>query len=406
MRLRHWAAAATAAVLALGLVTPAAAAASPPLDVKRVSAGDDFSYALGSDGRLYGWGDNSGGLLGIGTDARHVTPVKAKTSVRFTQVDGGGNHALALAKNGSIYAWGWDSDGRLGIKTDRIIAIPTKVPTPKGVKFRQVSAGDRHSLALSRDGDIYAWGDNFFAAVGDGTRKDVPKATKIDGGAAAGVKFAAIAAGSGYSLALDTKGKMYGWGYNDSGTLATGENRPHELPVPAEMPAGVTFKTIAAGAYHALALTSDGRLYSWGLNDRMQRGGDFAGQRPPLTATPVLPGKKFTQIAAGERFSVALGADGKAYVWGGYEPLSYDGYTMKPYAKPKAVTPKGKNKKVRFVDIAAGTDHVVALGDNGRIFAWGLNRHGQLGNGKTKTSVKPVLVKKGAIPKAAGKAGK
>lgn len=400
MRPRHWLVAATAAVLALGLTTPIAAAASLRLDVKHVAAGDGASFAISANGTLYGWGTNQYGYLAVGNDTLRAKPVESTSSVKFKQVAGGDVHVVGLAKNGAVYAWGWNWHGQLGIPGSGVKATPVRVNLPKKTKFTQIAVGGRHSLALSKKGEIYAWGENTYGAIGDGTRDSTAKPHKVTEGAAKGVTFKAIAAGGGFSLALDAKGNMYGWGYNDSGTLATGENRGHETPVAAEMPPGVTFKAISAGRYHALALTQDGQLYSWGANERFQRGGEFGGQRAPLTATPVAPGKKFTKIAAGERFSVALGADGKAYVWGGYEPLSFNEYTMKPYTTPTAIMPKGKNKKVRFVDIAAGTDQVVALGDNGRVFSWGLNRHGQLGNGKTKTSVKPVLVKKGALPQA------
>lgn len=398
--------AALATALAATVPAAAAPAKKPPLDVVSVGAGPHVSIAIGADGRMYGWGNNQYGYLADGSGTQRFAPVRSTSALKFSQVIGGGVHMLGLTTKSVVYAWGWNWHGQLGVEDRGVKIKPVKVRLPANVKFTQVAAGSGHSLAVSKNGDVYAWGENSDGQIGDGTEdKDAWAPIKINGGEAAGVKFVAVAAGQEFSLALDNHGIVYGWGYNDTGTLGMKDNRPRVLPEQANMPQGVKFSQIAAGGYHALALTTGGALYTWGLNDRGQRGLDTSKSQS-LAMTPVAVGKKFTKIAAGERFSVALGTDGKVYVWGSYEPLTIDGYTTKPILTPTAIAPKGKYKKVRFVDIAAGSDHVVALGDNGRVFAWGMNRFGQLGNGKIKNSMKPVLVKNGAIPKATGKAKK
>ena len=120
-------------------------------------------------------------------------------------------------------------------------------------------------LAVKKDGTVWAWGDNYFGQLGDGTtqRRDTP--VKVSG--LAGV--AAVAAGSGHSLAVKKDGTVWAWGSNVSGELGDGTTQNRRTPVPVS---GLTdVVAVAAGYHHSLALKSDGSVWMWGYNERELR---------------------------------------------------------------------------------------------------------------------------------------
>ena len=152
----------------------------------QVSAGYFHSLALGSDGNIYVWGWNYYGQLGDGTSSSYRnTPVRVKTPDRKTypdlpadftylQVSAGGDYSLAIGSDGNAYAWGRNYDGRLGNNTTGSSYVPVRVRDPasptdtsKGLQAAQVSAGDVHSLAVGSDGNAWAWGDNGYGQLGD-----------------------------------------------------------------------------------------------------------------------------------------------------------------------------------------------------------------------------------------------
>ena len=154
---------------------------------KDVSAGYDHSLALSSDGFVYAWGNNSYGQLGIGEHGNSYCPTQVKEMPSAVLVSAGKYHSLALSKDSSVYAWGGNSCGQLGDALRALLVLGNKgkhVSTPFKVEslFNVVgiSANGDHSLALSRDGFVYAWGRNDYGQLGDGTgaNRSVPVCIK------------------------------------------------------------------------------------------------------------------------------------------------------------------------------------------------------------------------------------
>ena len=144
-----------------------------------------FSLAVGSDGNAYARGDNTYSWLGDGTTTQRITPnivrkpAGVPTDFTYVQVSAGKWHSLALGSDGYVYAWGSNQHGQLGNNTATNSSVPVRVRDPasptdpnKGLKAIQVSAGDDHSLALDSNGYAYAWGENIYGQLGDGTTDD------------------------------------------------------------------------------------------------------------------------------------------------------------------------------------------------------------------------------------------
>jgi alpha-tubulin suppressor-like RCC1 family protein len=234
--------------------------------------GNGYVMALSASGVAYAWGQNSGGgRLGDGTTQdRHLpNPVAMPMGVTFRSISAGPDHVLALSTSGVAYAWGFGSFGRLGYGSTANRSVPTQVTMPGGVSFASVSAGRQHSVALTTTGAAYSWGYNFYGELGIGTSGAeigslIPTAVQMP----SGVSFRSVSAGnwSGgtHTLALSTTGIAYGWGRNDHGKLGDGTTENRNVPTEVQMPSGITFRSIAAGGIHSLAVSTTGAGYAWG----------------------------------------------------------------------------------------------------------------------------------------------
>ena len=397
-----------------------------------------FSLTVGSDGNAYAWGDNSYGQLGNGTRTNQNAPVRVKTPDRntypdlpgdftYAQVSAGEYHSLALGSDGNAYAWGYGSYGQLGDGTTSYSqATPVRVKTPdrstypdlpKDFTYAQVSAGDRHSLALGSDGNAYAWGYNTYGQLGDGTTsysqatpvrvKTPDRSTYPD--LPKDFTYVQVSAGRNYSLALGSDGNAYAWGSNDDGRFGDGtytdRNTPIRVKTPdrntyPDLPEDFTYAQVNAGWQHSLALGSDGNAYAWGYGSYGQLGDGTSIDRyapvrvktPDRNTYPDLP-EDFTylQVSAGAEHSLAVGSDGNAYAWGSNSYGELGNNTTNDSSVPARVRdpadPTNTNKELRATQVSAGLHDSLAVGSDGNAYAWGFNWYGQLGNDSIPTGI-------------------
>ena len=285
----------------------------------QVSADSSHSLALGSDGNAYAWGSNSYGQLGDGTTGNsRTTPVMVKkptgtpSDFTYVQVSAGSNYSLALGSDGYAYAWGNNPYGQLGNNTETDSSVPVRVRDPdsptnenNGLKAIQVSAGSSHSLALGSDGNAYAWGWNNYGQLGDGTTTDrsTPVAVRKPAGTPIDLTYLQVSAGYQHSLAVGSDGYAYAWGWNYYGQLGSNTSSTDANPVPVRVhdpvnpkngSKGLLATQVSAGSNHSLAPGSDGNAYAWGSNSYGQLGntsirtGGFDSRARSLAPVPVM----------------------------------------------------------------------------------------------------------------------
>ena len=150
---------------AAGSVTPA------------VSVGGGFVVTLDSTGKAYAWGVNDHGTLGNGTNtaSNHATAVTLPEQVSFKTISAGFDHVLAVTNDGSVYAWGNNDNGQLGIDGNSSVNLPTKISALAEKRIIAVSAGKQFSLALTENGEVYAWGINNKGQLGG----NIPNPTNV-----------------------------------------------------------------------------------------------------------------------------------------------------------------------------------------------------------------------------------
>lgn len=182
----------------------------------QVSQGQEFSLGVSSDYEVYGWGKNINGVLG--TVEEHIlmtdNPVKINGLQDIVKVSAGKDHALALSSDGKVYAWGGNENGQLGIgKKIDFLYSPFQVELLDNVKI--IAAGDSYSFAVRHDGSVYSWGRNSNGCLGHGTMYEslFPKVifslTNL-------VEFELSGASC---MALDKNGKVWTWGDNEGHKL-------------------------------------------------------------------------------------------------------------------------------------------------------------------------------------------
>jgi hypothetical protein len=188
-------------------------------------------------------------------------------------------------RGGIVYGWGNSSDGQLAsIEMDNTTPFPLINGALAGKTIMAISSSVAHTLALDLDGRVLAWGAGGGGQLGDGTDvpfTKTPVAVSVSG-ALAGKTVAGVAAGNGHSVALTTDGRVYTWGDNLFGQLGNGQAADSNVPVAVKMDgalAGKRVTAIAAGGGFTLALASDGKVYSW-VADSVGGLGDGATDTP------------------------------------------------------------------------------------------------------------------------------
>ena len=344
--------------------------------VVAISAGGHHNLALCSDGMLTGWGSNDYGQLGIGTTVNSNTPVAViqtgvLTGKMIVAISGGGWHSLALCSDGTLAAWGWNAYGQLGNGTTTNSNTPVAVNLtgmPAGKSIVAISADHSHSLALCSDGTVFAWGNNDFGQLGDGTLTSRNVPVEVDrSGILAGKKIIEVSCGSLHSLVLCSDGTLAAWGYNYYGQLGDGTTANSGVPVRINQTGvlgGKSVARISGGGISSFAICADGALASWGNNTYGQLGiGSFKNSNVPVNVNTsgVLAGKTVVAVSGGSDHSLALCSDGTLAAWGynGYGQLG-DG-TNTHRNVPVAVNQSDVLAGKTIVAVSGGGAHSLAL---------------------------------------------
>jgi alpha-tubulin suppressor-like RCC1 family protein len=288
--------------------------------VRQVGTSNSTEYALLASGRVYAWGLGTQGQLGNGGDQNSLSrPVRVRfpAGVKIARLptdvmpyDTG----LAVDTRGQVWGWGHNGRGVLCLGNRREYDTPVKLP------FSHVTAlaGASNHATYDAAGTLYACGQDMDGDLGDGSKHSSTtpvKVAKLDG--AHVTKLVASFANSG---ALLSNGTYYDWGYDGNGQLGDGHlHRNAGVPVRVRLPHPVTQVALGGSWWHngqTLVLLADGSLRAWGDDSAFQLGNGKRGMRPsPIRVHPPA-GVTYQSLATGSATSYALSASGRVYAWG------------------------------------------------------------------------------------------
>lgn len=407
-----------------------------------VSTGKGFYAAIKTDGTLWTWGENTYGQVGNGTTTNLWTPTQLGTESNWLKIECGSDFMLAIKNDGTIWTWGknrtssptqietdtdWvkiysGTNKSFGIKSDLSLwqLLPTSASLFSNSQWETVSLGNsqnhgikvdgtlwewgnglpsqvgaesnwkkssdshsNHSLFIKTDGTLWGAGYNLFGQVGVGSIINVTSPTQIG----TDNNWLSINAGDNYSLALKTNRSLWAWGKNNHAQFGNGKNKNRPQPVDTTTHWKVASSSSAYQSGHTLAIKDNGTLWAWGQNNDGQLGNGTTYSNK-LLPTQITSDSNWFSISNGFFFSVATKTDGTLWTWGrnGRGQLGIGSSTFK-----KTVPTKIGNDST-WSAVSAGSEFVIALKNNGTLWAWGYNYNGQLGNGNTTTQHTPIQI--------------
>jgi len=324
-----------------------------------------------------------------------------------TAIAAGMHHSLALAEDGTVWAWGCNNNGQLGNNSSTPSQVPIQVFSSTTsnnplTNIIGIAAGLSHSLALSNDSTVWAWGHNNDGQLGNNSTTNSFVPVQVVSSALSLkplTNIVAIAAGGFYSLGLSYDGTVWAWGYNNAGQLGNNSTLTSLTPVQVVASASsdplTNIVAISAGPNHPLALDTNGMIWAWGNNQLSKLGN--GSHTKSLTAVCVLdprssnPITNMIAIAAGDYHSLAVAEDGTIWSWGNNNVGQLGNGSISPSALPSHFT-LSSDPSTQIIAVKAGLSYSLALAKNGTGFAWGFNLVGELGNNSTATSSRPVRI--------------
>ena len=326
-----------------------------------VAASKFHSMAVTADGQVYTWGWGLGGRLGHPEGKLHsengaeIFPrlVRRLGQRRIVSVSAAKHHSLAVAETGEVFSWGLSRDGRLGYATGTSKqVVPRKIEALKGVSVIQASAANKHSAVINQVGMVYTWGSNVHGQLGYGTSDSAsnPEPRCVEG---LKHKFVAqVSLAKRHSLALSKEGDVYSWGHkcvapkrillqgsrdqqsiNRKGDLIHFHRGSRKVRKPIAI-------MIAAGVLESYCLTTTGAVLCWKSAQPTDGSAREVGGK--------LSGKAVTCISAGKAVTSAVTKDGRVYSW--------TVTSCEDLPKPELI-PGMRNAS----SVAVGERHIVAL---------------------------------------------
>jgi alpha-tubulin suppressor-like RCC1 family protein len=299
-----------------GLPARLAPGPMPLVNAVALAAGAGHGGAIDDQGRAWAWGGNSFGQLGRGNLDPSGSVTQIAFGSRFQAVALGTEHSLWLRTDGLIEAAGFNGVGALG-QPDSVYLSQTLVLVPGSEQYTAIAAGNNFSLAVRSDGTLWVWGTNLSGQHGrnPGTSPNI-RGTKYQvPGLPNGLR--AVAAGNRHALALTSAGEVWAWGEAGNGKLGIGQTSAVWMP-PTRVALTGNFVAVACGTEFSLALRDDGVLYAWGIDETGQLGqGAPRGMSNVPLVVPGLPPIRAMDGGWGPLgHTVAVAQDGTVWAWG------------------------------------------------------------------------------------------
>jgi len=363
---------------------------------------EGHSSAITSEGRLFMWGDNYKGKLGNGSTSNQYAPIDITSQFNLnseemiSSVSLGDSHSAAITSEGRLFTWGYNYHGQLGDNTTTDRDTPTDITSQFDLNGEEtmisVSLGAYHSAALSSEGRLFVWGWNNYGQLGNGTTTDQMTPTNITSQFSLNAEetITRVFLGDYHSSAITSEGRVFTWGYNSKGQL--GDNTTTDKLLPTDITSqlnlniGESVISASLGEEYSCAVTSLGRLFTWGNNTFGQLGDTSTTN----SSTPTDITSQFELINEEMIVAASLGGDhssaitsvGRIFTWGYNFSGQLGDDTRTNQHTPKDITSQFTlSAGETILSVSLGRKSSSAVTTLGRTFTWGYNAVGQLGDG-------------------------
>lgn len=369
-------------VVVLLLIGPGyAASAAKTVKIASISSGPDHSLAVATDGTVWGWGRNDSGELGDLTLKVHASPYRVPGIKDVKNVEAGSGFSMALKKDGTVWVWGEPRIARGG----KALAGPAE---PFQIAKGAVQIGVGHKsfgIVLMKDGSVWGFGDPTGGHLGSEPGAGLSKIKGLP-------PIASISVGGRFTIALDKTGTPWGWGSNAGTPLQPGPaviETPRRIALQNGKPlTGV--KAVSAGDRYALFVLRSGEVLGCGSNEfGLMMTDSGPGAQPVQNYPKTLAIGDVKQLSAGVTHALALRSDGTLWTWGYYDDgrLSPDSYLNRDTGNVAPEPIQIRGIKGTIVHIEASRDsfrsHCLVLTSDGTVWTWGDNDYAYgVGNGE------------------------
>jgi alpha-tubulin suppressor-like RCC1 family protein len=358
-----------------------------PVDavISSIAVGTSHSLAV-SSGRLYAWGLNDAGQLGLGdTVGRHV-PTPLASDIAFASVTAGGDYSCALDEVGAVYCFGANDRGQLG-QGDRLERhAPARVVLP--VAARALSSNFEHACALLADATLYCWGSNFEGELGqndsppsskDTTADDFLSPVQVPGG-----DWSYVSAGDGATCGIRFDGTLWCWGRN-TGYQLGGASTDAQVRHPLQVGTDTDWLRVESGQQFSFALKREHSLWAWGTNVARDATGDGnpLGTESDVLEVPTRLGSASDWVAVAVRVfhTCAVNRASELWCWGrNIEGQLGTGDT--------SVRDEPTRVATSSAEVAVSWFNTCARSNSGHVLCTGKNEDGEIGDGTTE---RPLL---------------
>ena len=354
----------------------------PAQGVMSMSAWLGHSCAVES-GRLYCWGPNESGQLGVGDRDDRNRKTRVGSANDWLAVATGEHFSCGIRAPGQLYCWGANNLGQLGVGDTEARLQPSAVPG--GDHVAQIAAGGESACAIDPGGALYCWGDNLEGKPGQADPYGSPD---VLAPAHVGAdRWKLVAVGQGHVCGVRSDGHVLCWGRNTNLELAIGSDTPGQTREPTETVITAGFVSLSASQHHTCGVHGDGSLVCWGGNDHSELSVPAADL--PRSGEPVQVGTDmdWAETAVGWFHSCARKRDGRLFCWGRAIEGQLGQDTLDPIPTPTQVQPP-----VLWRKISTGNFFTCGADDSSTLYCTGENRHGELGVGDLERRHAPTAL--------------
>ncbi|RDX68758.1 PH, RCC1 and FYVE domains-containing protein 1, partial [Mucuna pruriens] len=370
-----------------------------------IGSGADDIESLGD---VFIWGevwadcnsaDGFGNQASCKTDVLIPKPLESDVVLDVHQIGGGVRHIALVTRQGEVFTWGEDSGGRLGHGFEKDFSRPHLVESLAITNVSFVACGEYHTCAVSASGDLFTWGDGTHGAgiLGHGT--DISYWTPKRVGPLEGIQVVSVACGAWHLALTTSNGKLFTFGDGRFGVLGHGDRESVSYPKEVQLLSGQKAIKVACGVWHTAAIieitvpsgsnASSRKIFTWGDGDQYRLGHVNKETYLQPTCVAALADYSFQQVACGNTMTVALTVSGHIFTMGStaYGQL---GNPMSDGKVPILVRDKLVGEFVE--ELSCGAHHVAVLTSRSELYTWGRGANGRLGHGDIEDQKTPTLV--------------